>query len=831
MSEKISSKVPDFLGEKVAYTTCPEDGCIRGTVCLLKVQTKDGVITSITPDDTINAGIAREDDDEAAVRAGMIQQRPCPRGYAWEKEIYAPNRLLYPMKRVGARGEGKFERISWDEALDTVADKMQYIKDTYGPYSIWSALTFLGWTAFPLAPWFGAGLNGWGTISFAGVDAAEKFWMGYDINDIFGGKLQGLYGHEAPDFLNSKLIIMWGWNPVHGSYGNIPYYLTLAREKGIPIIAIDSRYTRSAENLADQWIPIRPGTDLTMMQAMAYVLFEEDLCDQGFIANWVEPEGFEKFRQHIMGEDDGTPKTPEWAEQICAVPAQTIRELARLYGKTKPTHLHCHWSMGKYHRGEYTSAMAIFLQAMTGNTMVPGGCTGGTAIGMMPHIPNVAIDWKQAPYEFIPPKINVYSWAEAILLREKYDSGEISKDEYDRAIGNEPENPAPNIQMVIYDSNTLFTFQDVNRRIEALRKVEFVLGFSSFVDSPTNKYCDLVLPIPIFQGFESLDPMSVPLNLVIDRFYQDMDGLANKVVYMGKVIERPGEVRPKVWIWTQIAKRLGIADKYMPRLADVPLEKWDEAVEAVHKEAYENWLKDEQVHAVLEATQPKIPTWEEFKAEPIIRIPIDQPYYPFKYPLEFTGESPFDTPSKKIEFYSSYIAGHDMKKTMWGGEYDPLPKWQPSYMPESPIDGFFNPDAQDYPLLVVSPVSMYRAHSFHDNNPLLRDEIFRHAVWMSVPDARARGLKDGDLAVVHNKRGQLVMPVYVTSRVVPGSAVIHHSVWYNPDTSQKTDLMPDGVDRRGEVNFLIGTNYGKHGKASFLTQALIQVEKYAAEGR
>ena len=105
------------------YTTCHNNGCWDAT-CLIKCGIKDGKVVSIEPDDSVNAGIAREDDDENAVQTGMLQARACPMGHAWRQELYSENRLLYPMKRVGEKGSGRghFERISWDEALDTIAE-------------------------------------------------------------------------------------------------------------------------------------------------------------------------------------------------------------------------------------------------------------------------------------------------------------------------------------------------------------------------------------------------------------------------------------------------------------------------------------------------------------------------------------------------------------------------------------------------------------------------------------------------------------------------------------------------------------------------------------
>jgi anaerobic dimethyl sulfoxide reductase subunit A len=144
-------------------------------------------------------------------------------------------------------------------------------------------------------------------------------------------------GSEAVTFFDSKLIILWGVD-VFLNYPENAYYLLLAKERGIPLIVIEPRYTWTAHH-ADQWIPIRPGTDQPMMEAMAYVMFTEDLINQEFVDKWVEPYGLHRWKEYLLGNEDGVPKTPEWAEKICGVPAETIAELARLYGK-QPSGVH-----------------------------------------------------------------------------------------------------------------------------------------------------------------------------------------------------------------------------------------------------------------------------------------------------------------------------------------------------------------------------------------------------------------------------------------------------------------------------------------------------------
>lgn len=251
-------------------------------------------------------------------------------GHAWRGELYADTRILHPLKRVGEKGPGKgsFVEISWDEALDTIAEKLKEFKEKYGPYCIAHSVDdVFEDCGFKLAPWFGMGMAAWGDSSCSGTTPGEKLHLGFDMVGAFHGETDVCVGFEAPDLFNSNLIVLWGLDPLVGWYGSVSYYMKLAAERGAKIIVIDPRYTNSAETLADQWLPIRPGTDIAMLLAVAYVLYSQDLYDHEYVEKWVEPEGFEKWRQYVMGETDGTPKTPEWAEPITALPLKPSRPL------------------------------------------------------------------------------------------------------------------------------------------------------------------------------------------------------------------------------------------------------------------------------------------------------------------------------------------------------------------------------------------------------------------------------------------------------------------------------------------------------------------------
>jgi anaerobic dimethyl sulfoxide reductase subunit A len=287
-----------------------------GGSCLLRVHVKDGVIIRVETDD-----------------GEEPQLRGCQKGRALRQRVYAPDRPLYPMKRVGKRGEGKFRRISWDEALDTVVAELKRVRDTYGPMSILyltmagDAATLNLQTIGRVLAMTGGYSTWWGATSFHGGMLASFFTYGT------------LYASNTrDDLLNSRLIIMWGWDPsVTVSGTNTSWFLAQAKEEGARIIAVDPCYGDSAAIFADEWIPIRPGADCAMLIAMAYVMIKEQLQDKRFLDAYTV--GFDKFRDYVLGSEDGVAKTPAWAEAITGVPAPTIEKLAREYATTKPSAL------------------------------------------------------------------------------------------------------------------------------------------------------------------------------------------------------------------------------------------------------------------------------------------------------------------------------------------------------------------------------------------------------------------------------------------------------------------------------------------------------------
>lgn len=274
IAHAVDSAIPTKSDEKVIWSACTVN-C--GSRCPLRMHVVDGEIKYVETDNT--------GDDNYD---GLHQVRACLRGRSMRRRVYNPDRLKYPMKRVGARGEGKFERISWEEAYDIIATKMQRLIKEYGNESIYLnyGTGTLGGTmtrSWPpgntlvarLMNCCGGYLNHYGDYSSAQI--AEG------LNYTYGGWADG---NSPSDIENSKLVVLFGNNPgeTRMSGGGVTYYLEQARQKSnARMIIIDPRYTDTGAGREDEWIPIRPGTDAALVNGLAYVMITENLVDQEFL--------------------------------------------------------------------------------------------------------------------------------------------------------------------------------------------------------------------------------------------------------------------------------------------------------------------------------------------------------------------------------------------------------------------------------------------------------------------------------------------------------------------------------------------------------------------
>ena len=728
----------EIAGEVVIPTMC----CSHcGGTCLLKVHVKDGVITRIETDDG----------EEPQLRA-------CLRGRAYRQVVYAPDRLLYPLKRVGDRGEGKFKRISWDEALDTVAAELKRVRDTYGPMSILylpmpgDMVCLNAWTIRRVLAMAGGFTTRWGSASFHGGMFASSFTYGtiYDAN-------------TRDDLPNSRLIIMWGWDPANTVAGpNTGWFLAQARERGTKIIAVDPWYNDSAATFAHEWIPIRPGTDAAMLIAMAYVTIKENLQDQEFLDNYTV--GFDKFRDYVLGVEDGVPKTPSWAEVITGVPASTIERLAREYATTKPAALMAGVGPGRTAFGEQYHRAAITLAAMTGNIGIHGGDAAGrawgSALGGYPYPPRIQEIQASGALPFVPNPVEAPLdgtwWSER---HSRYPRVHFTRIADAILNGKAGGYPADYKLAFIDNSNYLNSFPNSNKIAKALKSLEFIVTMEQFMN-PTARYADIILPTTTFMERNDFAP-----------------GVG--MAYYGfqrKAIEPLGECKPQREIARELAARMDIPD-------------YDEETEEGH-------LKEITKEA-------GIPDYEDFKEKGVYRIKLSEPHVAFKKQIEDPKNNPFPTPSGKIEIYSQQIAD------MGNPQISPIPKYLEPF--ESPND----PLAKKYPVQLITNHGKRRAQAKWDNIPWLK-ELIPQEIMINAADASARGISNGDMVRVFNDRGEVRVPARVTNRIMPGVAMLPSGAWYDPDEK--------GIDRGGCANVLTKDEPSPAGSFAYNT-ALAQIEK------
>lgn len=739
-------------GEKVIYH-CHNSHC--GGACLLKVHVKDGVVTRIETDD-----------------GEEPQYRACARGRAYRQRLYAPDRILHPLKRTGEKGEGKFVRITWEEALDTVARELTRVRDTYGPASILFRQSGgdVGTLHRALAHYRLLCLAGgcsetWGIFSYEAGTFAELVTYG-----------SASAGNSRDSLLDSRLIIMWGWDPaVTVQDMNTAWYLARAREAGIRIVSIDPRYTASAATFADEWVPIIPGTDAAMLIAMAHVMISEGLQDQRFLDAY--SIGFDRFRDYVMGLEDGLPKTPAWAEDITGVPAATIARLAREYATTKPAALIAGIAAGRTAYGEQYHRAAMVLATMTGNVGVRGGDAAGVSwhaggsvayltFGQGMKVPRNPVEHAAPPRKYALTGVGTRLTPEEIVRLKAVgltmNRGQFNSTQISDAILKGKTGGYPADYKLLYQVDTSYPNQylNVNKSVRALKTLEFHVVFEQFM-TPGARFADIVLPVCT----------------CLERNDFTTGGATGLYGYMNKVVDPVGESRSHLEICTALAARLGIAD-------------------------YGDKTEDEWLRQVVGGC-PDIPDYNTFKQQGIHKMRLPQPYVAFRKQVEAPEDNRFPSPSGKIEIFSQRLA--DMNSP----ELPPIPKYMEAW--ESRRD----PLASKYPLQLITTHNLKRAHSQYHTVPWLR-ELDGHAMLMNPADARARGIHDRAEVRVFNDRGEIRIVARLSERIMPGVVDVPQGTWYDPDEK--------GIDRGGCANTLTRDAHSPGG--AFCTNtALVEVAR------
>ena len=742
-----------------------------GSRHMLVAHKKGDVIVRLSTDDgRYQAGGAFGFESEQ-----VPQLRACLRGRSYRSRIYSPERLLYPMLRVGERGEGKFKRLSWDEALDFIAKKMVELKSKYGPTAILDQ-AYAGTSYCVLHKsdqiegllarflgMFGCRSNSWSVPSYQGTTFSSRTTFG-TIED----------GNEDDAFAHSRLIIMWGWNPAYTFHGgNTFYYMRLAKQRGCQFVLVDPQYTDSAASYDAWWIPIKPNTDAAMLAGMAHHIFSNNLQDQKFIDRFVQgmdagtmpdwAKGQENFKDYILGKSDGTPKTPEWAQKICGVKADDIRKLAQMYATTRPAALKASWAPGRAAYGEQYNRMAAAVQAMTGNIGILGGSAEGVGKGWQSE--SVAYPYDENANIWYA-SIKSDRWAHCVLNYPNVKREEVGlwprTDKLDGVI--------PNIKAIWWHGSDWFNqLTHINKEIEAVKKLELVVCQDSTM-TPSGLWADVLLPIATH-----FERHGVALPWYKGHYY----------IHRPRAIAPLGEAKTDFQVFTELAYRLEKLDpalkdfgkRYNPRAERGYFDDPDTVDEAY----LAAWWKDK-----VQAHQGVTMSWEEFKRRGVYKFEFAQPLVAFREQVE--QGKPFKTPSGKIEIFSTTLAKiTDWTKTQWGYAIPAIPKWI------EPFESLNHPLAQIYPFHMVTPHPRWRTHSIFHNIPWLR-ETYQQEITLNASDAKRLGIRTGDTVEVWNARGRIVLPAYVTERCMPGVVVVYEGAWMDRDAS--------GVDRAGNPDFL-----------------------------
>lgn len=693
--------------------------------CHLKGHVRDGRIVAVSP------GLLPGRDD---------YHNACLRAMSYTERLQNPeNRVLYPMKRVGERGEGKFEQITWDDAYEIIADKLKETKEKHGAeaasfFTMSGNLAKMAWESTTrLGNTFGGT-----TYSTEGLMGDHGASMGMDL--VFG---QQRGGHDTRDYMNSKLVLLWGRN-IADTHTSELRYIIKARENGAKVVMIDPRQCSNAA-VADQWVPIRPQTDTALALGMMNYMISNNLHDSAWLkanscapllvrnddgqyvriddkyAVWDEKSqsvvaaDTEGIAPALMGEyvtADGAVCHPTFVDlvnetakytipvtaEICGLEEKVVEQLAHEYATMKPAGIRMGQGMQRVFNAHAPFRTVATLAAVAGYVGIPGGGAshmGGTS--SINPIPGVTV-----------PDFNFAEWSDT--------GGAPFIQKMSSQIYNMAENDE--IQFLwIGVSNFINQSPDANRVInDVLPKIPFIVHVDPFW-TWTGKYADLVLPGKTH--WEVWDILIRSPWVMLDQ----------------PAIETMGESKSDCEICSGVAKRIGLGHL------------WDKTDE-------------EWVRTFMTSEHPAFAAfdWDKWVKEGIFTRSdgIFEPVYSFK-------DHKYNTPTGKFEFYTESLK-------QFGQEV-------PTYerMLEDPKGEL----GKKFPLVCINYHDRLNVHSQHMLEPVLRIVASEPEVQISTLDAKARGITHGDKVRVFNDRGECTLKAFVTEGITPGVTAIANG--WTPD--------------------------------------------------
>ncbi|MDR1797036.1 MAG: molybdopterin-dependent oxidoreductase [Clostridiales Family XIII bacterium] len=695
------------VGGEYKYSYCSQ--CNHMPKCGVKAVVKDGKVLRLER------------------REEYGNELLCALGNAAVQDLYAPDRVLYPLRRTNPKGErSKWERISWDEAIAEIAEKLNGIKEQYGAEKVFfmtgdakeprSAVQRLSYT-------FGS--PHFGTESSTCFNAAELA-----VRLVFGVQTQALTSlvpGPGPDINDTKACIIWANNP--GTSAAFSYdKLKTTREYGkIKYIIVDPRVTSTTENFSDVHLQIRPGSDGALALFFGNYLIQHDAYDKAFIAEWAH--GFEEYKALARE------YTLERTAGICGVPAEKLREAGDILVEAgSPIVIKSSSAFPQHVNGVDNYRAMILLVALTGSLDIEGGhlianepleidMWGGSfpfarVHELLPALDHMRLDRRDFPI-----------WADTDL------NGSFQCNKIPEYVKEGSLRAA-----VLFGVNAMMWPQSHEYQ-QAFRDMEFVVA-ADFRDNPwTHDYVDMLLPAAM--PLERAAPLAV---------------VGRRIFLREPAVAPAGEARSDYRIVCDIGTALGYGDVF-----------WGGG-----EKAEENCLRE----VLRTAGGKREITLEELRAASPdgITIPLEKGIKYKKWELGLLrpdGKPGFSTPTGKVEFASEVLREHGM---------EPLPLYrEPEHSPVS------KPDlAKKYPLIMNAGSRVpYYCHSKDRELPWLRRYMPDPTVSLGKRDAEARGLKDGDLVRITspvNEEG-IVAKLVVTNTLFPGMIDMHHG-WPQADVNE-----------------------------------------------
>ncbi|MEG1830999.1 MAG: molybdopterin-dependent oxidoreductase [Raoultibacter sp.] len=678
----------------------------------------------------------------------------CAKGNSAMQALYSPNRLLHPMKRVGEKGEGKFEQISWDKAMETIAAKLKEQKEKYGPESYGV-----------LSPQYYAVLSTMGR-RFLNVHGSPNYLHSAICNSqrqfsrliTLGGPTHAGATDVAPKQIGkTKLLVVWGFNSENSAVNQgDPYKRLDAIEAGTQVIDIRPMQ-EGLGSKANIWLPIRPGTDGALALAILNVIIGEELYDKDFVANWCN--GFDKLAEHVKQ------FTPDWAANITGLPVGKITEVARLMGTTKPMGINIGNGIGdQSNDGHWTVACVCLIEAITGNLDIAGG--GGA--GMIMPDPLI----KTKPIDLLTDKLQASEedtkkgymagvaklaapetprWFQTMKTQE---SGPTSA--YFKSLMTIiSEEPYPLRFVFGQSSNPMSATRQPKKIEEALKKLEFYV----VMDTAWNSSCDYAdIVLPACTQYEAADQFATK------------NTPAGTFIGINQVIAEPmGESRSDWQYYLDLAVRMGYGADF-----------WDGDLDKCLNEQLEpSGISLEDLRAAStgifkERTDGAKPTEPEYQ----------------NYAKLFAA-----LPNGKVQCYNEWIGGKP--NSLETGKLEFLPVYH------GPVESLTEtPDiAKEYPL-VISDVHAYRLcnHGYYHDVPYLRE--LQPEPWVKINPATGAkyGIADGDWMKIESPHGNIKMVAKYFEAIAPDVLMTKRGWW---ESCEELGLPGYGaLDGGSEVNVL-----------------------------